>query len=71
MATFLYRALDLQPAGSDYFIDDDNNPHETAINAIAELGVTLGCGGERFCPNDPVMRAQMASFLDRAFISGP
>ena len=71
MATFLARALDLQPASSDYFIDDNSHSHETAINAVAEAGLTLGCGGERFCPNDPVIRAQMASFLDRAFLSAP
>lgn len=68
MATFLFRALDLQPVAEDYFIDDNGNPHEAAINAVAAAGVTLGCGGERFCPNEPVSRAQMASFLDRAFL---
>jgi len=70
MAAFLFRALDLQPAAEDYFMDDNSHPHETAINAVAEAGITLGCGGERFCPDAPVVRAQMASFLDRAFISG-
>jgi hypothetical protein len=71
MASFLTRALDLQPGSQDYFIDDNNHPHEAAINAVAEAGITLGCGGERFCPNDPVIRGQMASFLDRAFIPAP
>ncbi len=69
MATFLFRALDLQPVPEDYFIDDNGHPHETAINAVAAAGITLGCGGERFCPNQSVSRGQMASFLDRAFLS--
>ena len=36
---------------------------------LAELGVTAGCGTGplRFCPNNSVTRAQMASFLVRAF----
>lgn len=40
---------------------------------LAELGVTLGCGAApaRYCPDDPVTRAQMASFLKRAFRLGP
>ena len=71
MAAFLARALDLQPVPQDYFTDDNSHPHEAAINAVAEAGITLGCGGERYCPGAPVKRAQMASFLDRAFISGP
>jgi hypothetical protein len=29
-------------------------------------GITTGCGGGQFCPNDPVTRQQMASFLARA-----
>ncbi len=38
------------------------------INAIAEEGVTLGCdeAGTLFCPDDPVRRDQMASFIGRA-----
>ena len=36
---------------------------------LADLGVTAGCGTDplRFCPNNSVTRAQMASFLVRAF----
>jgi len=29
-------------------------------------GVTGGCGGGNYCPNDPVTRAQMAVFLEKA-----
>ncbi len=41
-------------------------PH---VELLADLGVTVGCAAEpaRFCPSDSVTRAQMASFLVRAF----
>jgi hypothetical protein len=64
MATFLARALDLPPAASDHFTDDDG-AHEDAINRIAEAGITTGCTATRFCPNGVVNRGQMASFLAR------
>jgi hypothetical protein len=33
---------------------------------LYEAGITGGCGGSRFCPNQAVTRGQMASFLVRA-----
>jgi len=36
------------------------------IERLAAEGITTGCGGGRFCPNDPVTRTQMAIFLLRA-----
>ena len=35
------------------------------IDAIADAGVTLGCGGGKYCPDKVVTRAQMAAFLNR------
>ena len=69
MATMLARAFAYAPSTVDHFTDDDASVHEGAINAIADAGVTLGCNppsNDQFCPNDPVTRAQMASFLSRA-----
>jgi len=70
MASFIARAFhyDIAPASSDYFTDDDGSTHEANINLLFEAGVTQGCsaGPTSFCPNDPVTRAQMASFLARA-----
>lgn len=37
-----------------------------AIERLFRSGVTAGCGGGNFCPDDPVTRAQMAVFLMRA-----
>ena len=36
------------------------------IEALAASGVTSGCGGGKFCPNQTVTRAQMAIFLAKA-----
>lgn len=66
MATFLVRALDLPGAETDHFSDDDGSAHEASINALAAAGVTGGCGGESYCPAEPVTRGQMATFLARA-----
>jgi hypothetical protein len=39
--------------------------HAPGIGFVADTGVTVGCGGTRFCPEDPVTRAQMATFMHR------
>jgi S-layer homology domain len=67
MAAFLVRALAVPPATKDWFTDDDGSTLEASINAMAEAGLTGGCGGTSFCPNQPVTREQMAAFLVRAF----
>ncbi len=64
MAAFLNRALDLPPATSSPF-SDSGGQFLDDINRLAASGITTGCGGGRFCPNDPVTRAQMATFLTR------
>ncbi len=33
------------------------------IERLAQLGITAGCGGGNYCPDDPVTRAQMAVFI--------
>lgn len=48
------------------FRDDDGLPYEKEIVALANAGITTGCGNERFCPFGYVSRAEMASFLQRA-----
>jgi len=71
MATFLFRAMGLDEVDEDRFADDNGSVHEVSINAVAAAGVTVGCGdGTNFCPAAAVSRAQMASFLARAFVNG-
>ena len=67
MATFLVNALHLPSVGGNRF-SDVSGTHLANINAIAEAGVTAGCNpsGTLYCPDDPVSRQQMASFLVNA-----
>jgi hypothetical protein len=69
MASFLTRALDLPvPARPVRFSDlPSGAPHADAVAALHEAGITSGCSADgRFCPNAPVTRAQMATFLRKA-----
>jgi hypothetical protein len=67
MASFLVRSLSLPDHGGDAFTDDAGSIHEPDINRIAGAGITLGCAPALFCPEQPVTREQMASFLVRAY----
>jgi uncharacterized protein YkwD len=69
MATFLANALNLDTSSSKAQFSDvpSGGVHNGAINAIAAEGITKGCGSGRYCPNQSVTRAEMASFLVRAF----
>ncbi len=68
MASFLVRAFDLQPVGEAGFADTAHSAHRAAIDALAVAGITAGCATTplRYCPDRPVTRAQMATFLARA-----
>ena len=66
MAAFLVRAFRLPWTSRDYFTDDEKSIFEGDINRLAKSGITAGCGGTRFCPNNLVSREQMAAFLWRA-----
>ncbi len=72
MAVFLLRAkygsAYLPPAPTGLFGDVDTSHWAAAwIEQLAVEGITSGCGGGNFCPDNPVERDQMAVFLVRAF----
>lgn len=74
MASMLTRAFDLPLAAINRFVDDEGTIHESANNALAAAGVTTGCNppaNNQFCPDAPVTRGQMASFLSRALGLAP
>ena len=51
-------------AGSEMFHDVPASSGFCAwIEELARRGITGGCGGGNYCPNDPVTRQQMAVFL--------
>ena len=77
MAVWLVRVLDRTdpaPTADSGFADVDADewwaPH---VKRLAELRITEGCAREpaRYCPNGSVTRAEMASFLTRAFDLAP
>jgi hypothetical protein len=58
---------ELPPGGS--FTDDNGNIHEANIEAVRAADITTGCNpptSDKYCPDDPVTRGQMAAFLHRA-----
>ena len=78
MALFLIRWLALAgnvlPDGSDQgFADISHIPaeHQTAINRLAQLGITTGTVPGSFTPDGAVTREQMASFLARTIAIVP
>lgn len=71
MAAFLVRSFELAPSPTDWFVDDDSSIFEADINALAESSITLGCADDRYCPDLPITRAQMAAFLVRALSLPP
>lgn len=69
MAAFLVRALSLTDKLENPFVDDDDSLFESDIERLAAAGITRGCNpptDDRFCPDAPVTRGQMAAFLVRA-----
>jgi len=65
MAVFIEAALGNSAGGcTSQFADVPvGHPFCGFIERLANEGITGGCGGGNFCPNDPVTRAQMAVFL--------
>ena len=70
MATMFNRALDLPSTKANVFFDDNDSIHEDAINSLAVAGITKGCNppaNDRYCPDSPLTRGQMAAFINRSF----
>ncbi len=57
----------LPAATRDRFRDDAGSPHEANINRLAEAGLVDGKSDGTYRPGEPVSRAQMATFLVRAY----
>jgi hypothetical protein len=70
MAAFLVRALELNIDEHPGFTDvGRSNTFVHDIEKLATADITRGCNppaNNRYCPDDPVTRGQMAAFLDRA-----
>jgi rubredoxin len=74
MAAFIVRAVEGDPVanycgGTSPFSDVSASTWSCGhIKRLVELGITLGCGGGKYCPFANVTREQMAAFLARAFL---
>lgn len=74
VATILDRALGLPSdevqLASSTFVDTAGNVHASSIESVARAGLAAGCAEDRFCPDDPITRAQLATVLQAAFDLG-
>jgi hypothetical protein len=75
MAVFLLKVEHgsgyMPPPCTGVFPDVECSPTKAfAVDFIEQLfheGITGGCAGGGYCPNNPVLRSQMAVFLDKTF----
>src|ERR1041384_216397 len=69
MAAFIIRALGefcpATPATQRFADVPPSNIFYEFIDRLAVLGITVGCGGNNYCPTSPVLREQMAAFILR------
>jgi S-layer homology domain len=58
------------PASATFSDVPRSSPWFPYVEALADTGVTGGCAPGMYCPNDPVTRGQMATFLAKALGMG-
>ncbi len=61
-----YRQVSPAPASATFSDVPTNHWAFRHIEALADSGITAGCGATTFCPDAPLTRAQMAVFLAKA-----
>lgn len=66
MAVFYARSFGLPLTNVDFFNDDNGRFYEGAANRLAAAGITVGCGGGRYCGDRDITREEMAAMLSRA-----
>jgi S-layer homology domain len=64
----LYYRLQVSPAPPAATFNDvpTSDPAFQFVEALVASGITVGCGGGNYCPNEPLTRRQMAVFLSKA-----
>ena len=53
------------PANATFADVPTDHPFFQFVEALARAGITAGCGNGNFCPDEPVTRAQAATFLSK------
>lgn len=66
MAIMLARAIEAETTTSTPFVDLDGHLAEKSVGALTAAGVRMGCGDDRFCPDRPITRGEMAAMIARA-----
>ena len=61
------RVVSPAPATATFNDVPTSHPFFRFIEAFSRAGITGGCGGGNYCPDNPVTRGQMATFLAVAF----
>jgi hypothetical protein len=65
MAIMLARAIKTPGAGETPFTDLKGHRAEGAVGALTAAGVQMGCDEDRFCPDRPITRGEMATLIAR------
>ncbi|MBM4291790.1 MAG: S-layer homology domain-containing protein [Deltaproteobacteria bacterium] len=65
-ATILVKAFALPAGGASGLSDARGHWGEDAVDRVVAAGLMSGCGGGRFCPDDPMSRAAAAVVLAKA-----
>ena len=61
-----HRTVSPPPAIASFNDVPTNHPFFQYIEAIHAAGITAGCGGGNFCPDQPITRKQEAAFIAKA-----
>ncbi|WP_456449069.1 S-layer homology domain-containing protein [Thiolapillus sp.] len=61
-----YRQVSPAPLAASFGDVPTSHAFFQEIEALAASGITSGCGGGNYCPDNPLTRGQMAVFLARA-----
>jgi hypothetical protein len=61
-----HRSVSPAPANPSFNDVPASHPFFQFIEALKASGITGGCGGGNYCPDNPVTRGQMAVFLAKA-----
>jgi len=67
IALFIFRQVGMQAVSEDYYDDDEDSQYEDAANAVTAAGIGFGCGDRSYCPDEPLLREEMAELLVRTF----
>jgi hypothetical protein len=65
-----HHQVDAPPVTATFSDVPTNHPFFQFVEALAKSGITGGCGGGKFCPDQSLTRGQMAVFLAKGLGMG-